>query len=836
MKKQKIKFRTNFKGYLYSARKVPMVLPKLCWDLVPRALVLILLLGPSLSTVLASTPTQAYIGALPVPGTSQTSEYLALNQHGTILENDQVSLEWESNGNLVVYFYGHDVIWSSNTGGKGNILAFQKSDGKLVIKNSGGSIIWSSSGTGGNLLKIQADRNLVLLNSSGQKVWQTNTAIAELKTAGLQTIQAHSDMVQDFAIPANPGYQYLYLRVEGADGGKKQVKEVWGTTRFTVKAGAGATIKGTFEIGTGTNMIPPGSVVRFIVGKKGATRTGQTTAGSSGGAGTAVLVKKPNSKDWHLLMVAGGGGGAYSDCCTDKNEGKQAEVGESGSGGGGKNGGTGGTNGGYGKNGSKTGTVGIGAGGGGAFGEYTGSTWNASIPGTPGWKGGKDDASALPTGGGGSYAFYGVDGPWGFGGGGGGGPSGGGGGGYSGGGSGSAFEAGGGGGSYLNTDYAVGSAKTQNGTTSDTQDGFAEYKFTNNGVITTTIWLAKDQAKCIDVTGGNTADGTNIELWDCNGGGAQDWVYEDLQIKLAKSMNKCLDLKSSNTSNGTNIQLWSCNGTSNQKWIYDGAIKAFRSGLDFNKCLDLGNGQTTNGNNIQLWDCGQYNDNQKWLIDGATTPQTDAMVKTIRPYLAQNKCVDLTGGVTADYTNIQLWNCGGVDEIGNQSQLWYFDGLQIKLNKDLGKCLDLSAGNTANSTNIQLYHCHSNDNQKWIYDGITRSIRSAVDPNKCIDVVNGWSANGTNIQLWDCVGVPAQQFVLNSPPCIEDITPPVAKCKDVTFSRLTAPVAADIDDGSYDNCSISSMSLGWVSGNTWKLIVEDPSGNASSCTATVTNN
>jgi hypothetical protein len=30
--------------------------------------------------------------------------------------------------------------------------------------------------------------------------------------------------------------------------------------------------------------------------------------------------------------------------------------------------------------------------------------------------------------------------------------------------------------------------------------------------------------KCLDVTGNGTANGTKVEIWDCNGGANQKWT------------------------------------------------------------------------------------------------------------------------------------------------------------------------------------------------------------------------------------------------------------------------------------------------------------------------
>ena len=61
----------------------------------------VLFFGFNTPEAIATAPKQALKGALPVPGTSQTSNYLTLSQHGTILENDDATLVWGDDGNLV---------------------------------------------------------------------------------------------------------------------------------------------------------------------------------------------------------------------------------------------------------------------------------------------------------------------------------------------------------------------------------------------------------------------------------------------------------------------------------------------------------------------------------------------------------------------------------------------------------------------------------------------------------------------------------------------------------------------------------------------------------------
>ena len=61
--------------------------------------------------------------------------------------------------------------------------------------------------------------------------------------------------------------------------------------------------------------------------------------------------------------------------------------------------------------------------------------------------------------------------------------------------------------------------------TADAQEEAAYYKFDDTQRIRdiTVIQLAKDMNKCLDLNQSNTANGTNIQLWDCNNTNAQQF-------------------------------------------------------------------------------------------------------------------------------------------------------------------------------------------------------------------------------------------------------------------------------------------------------------------------
>ncbi|MCK2220410.1 RICIN domain-containing protein [Actinomadura sp. ATCC 31491] len=114
--------------------------------------------------------------------------------------------------------------------------------------------------------------------------------------------------------------------------------------------------------------------------------------------------------------------------------------------------------------------------------------------------------------------------------------------------------------------------------------------------------------RCLDVPGLSRTNGTQLALWDCNGGVNQQW-----QPTAAKQLqvygSKCLDAGGQGTGNGTPVVIWDCNGQANQQWNVnaDGTITGVQSGL----CVEASNFGTANGTKVQLWSCTGTT-SQKW--------------------------------------------------------------------------------------------------------------------------------------------------------------------------------------------------------------------------------
>ncbi|MCA2218679.1 ThuA domain-containing protein [Jidongwangia harbinensis] len=115
--------------------------------------------------------------------------------------------------------------------------------------------------------------------------------------------------------------------------------------------------------------------------------------------------------------------------------------------------------------------------------------------------------------------------------------------------------------------------------------------------------------KCLDVAGGNSADGTKVQLYTCNRSAAQTWTVTP--NSTIKALGKCLDVAGGGTGNGTRTQLYTCNNSGAQLWSAqaNGTIRNPQSG----RCLDVSQNNPADGQQIHIWDClGAAN--QKWVL------------------------------------------------------------------------------------------------------------------------------------------------------------------------------------------------------------------------------
>ncbi|KAJ6465702.1 ricin B lectin domain-containing protein, partial [Mycena sanguinolenta] len=69
------------------------------------------------------------------------------------------------------------------------------------------------------------------------------------------------------------------------------------------------------------------------------------------------------------------------------------------------------------------------------------------------------------------------------------------------------------------------------------------------------------------------------------------------------------------------------------------------------KCIDVTNGVNADGTRLQIWTCATDSTNQQWISLSDSTFQ----------WSGTNKCIDLTNGAITDGNVLQIWTCTTAD-------------------------------------------------------------------------------------------------------------------------------------------------------------------------------
>lgn len=140
----------------------------------------------------------------------------------------------------------------------------------------------------------------------------------------------------------------------------------------------------------------------------------------------------------------------------------------------------------------------------------------------------------------------------------------------------------------------------------------------NASTISTQIHPFGVVGKCLNVKGNVTANGTPVQVFDCNGSSGQNWsiVKGQTKVQLAGT-NFCLDAGSKPAS-GVALKIWTCyDSLPAQDWWFtnDSRIAVTNKG----QCMDFKDGLFTNNNTVQTWKCTDNNTNQVWSLASVTS-------------------------------------------------------------------------------------------------------------------------------------------------------------------------------------------------------------------------
>ncbi|KAL1745739.1 ricin B lectin domain-containing protein [Schizophyllum fasciatum] len=181
-------------------------------------------------------------------------------------------------------------------------------------------------------------------------------------------------------------------------------------------------------------------------------------------------------------------------------------------------------------------------------------------------------------------------------------------------------------------------------------------------------FLVGSGTECLDLHDGHLVDGAYTQTWTCSSGNAnQKWTTTTARNSIAlpptsnqgqelhpnANTGKCLEVYG-NIANGSPIEIADCDGTNSQYWVLSrGSTTVKLAGTNF--CLDAGT-DIANGAGMKLWQCYEGLAQQTWYYtdDGRIAVQ------------GSGQCLDLTRGILDDGNVMQSWACTD----GNTNQIW----------------------------------------------------------------------------------------------------------------------------------------------------------------------
>ncbi|MFF8099381.1 family 43 glycosylhydrolase [Streptomyces sp. NPDC016640] len=143
-----------------------------------------------------------------------------------------------------------------------------------------------------------------------------------------------------------------------------------------------------------------------------------------------------------------------------------------------------------------------------------------------------------------------------------------------------------------------------------------------SAVSTTYTVTNRNSGKCLEVAGGSSADGGNVQQYSCNGGTHQRWRLEDLGDDTHRLVNvasgKVLDTENCSSADGAGLRQWSWLNNTCQRFRFvatgSGWVRVVNQATG--KVADVAGCSTADGADVRQW-TWLNNGCQQWRLEPA---------------------------------------------------------------------------------------------------------------------------------------------------------------------------------------------------------------------------
>ncbi|MFE9644669.1 RICIN domain-containing protein [Streptomyces sp. NPDC006365] len=164
-------------------------------------------------------------------------------------------------------------------------------------------------------------------------------------------------------------------------------------------------------------------------------------------------------------------------------------------------------------------------------------------------------------------------------------------------------------------------------------DGYTVILLPPSNTAISTVAVAQHSGQCLDDTNLSTANGTQYQQYDCEGGYQQMFDFKPVAGRantytvVNQHSGKCLDVSGRSTADGAAVIQYTCNGATNQMFTLN-PVTALGNSKDYQlaavhsgKCVDVSQVSTAPGAKIHQWTCDPASAlnnkrNQVWRLQG----------------------------------------------------------------------------------------------------------------------------------------------------------------------------------------------------------------------------
>lgn len=347
----------------------------------------------------------------------------------------------------------------------------------------------------------------------------------------------------------------------------------------------------------------------------------------------------------------------------------------------------------------------------------------------------------------------------------------------------------------------------------------------------------------LQVEGAKAANSTNVQQWGSNGTDVHDiWKlfsagdgYYYIASCVGDGGTYVLDVAGKKSDNGTNIDIYQYNGGTNQQFMFtknsDGSYKIRTKVSGDNSAVEIASASVDSGANAQQWEINGVNC-QDWILEPVTDPGTSMTAGVIYTFKNVNSglVMDIENASMNDNTNVQQWGSNDYD-----CQKWtlkaFGSGNYYWIRSLQDDKFALKAKGSANGSNIDIVAYSSKDSSQLFrfsknLDGSYNIISHASKDACLVEVASASKDSGANVQQWEPTNSSCQKWNIvtettttTTTTTITTTTTTTSTSTTTTTTTTTVPpttlpqqIEGDVNDDNNFNISDLVIVQNWILG------------------------